>query len=330
MQKGRTPLARQANILSFDEARRDVASQRRAVSSSRDRLRRLDDFPTFESPFRQSPSSRSDAASQRMPAQPARSFRAEAAPRRGSGRFIDVYDDVAAPPRGAHVRPSQPFGSRDVRDEGEDELAPERASRRDERKRSRAKAKAERTYERQFGSKGSAASAPEGGPRAAVYKGEMGAKHRHAARMQNQASGQPSAKRSPLGVLASLKSSRAFIATMAVTVCLALSCSFLYPAAQQCYHAVREHDRLAAEYAALADRNAALQSDVNALQTDSGIEARAHEQLGWVKEGEQTANVRGLDVPEESSTFRANITSDSIEAPETWYSPFLDPLFGVE
>ena len=30
------------------------------------------------------------------------------------------------------------------------------------------------------------------------------------------------------------------------------------------------------------------------------------------------------------STFRANITPGSVEAPETWYSPFLDALFGVE
>ena len=60
------------------------------------------------------------------------------------------------------------------------------------------------------------------------------------------------------------------------------------------------------------------------------IEAYAHEQFGWVKEGEETASVRGLDLPEEGSTFRANIVSDSIEAPETWYSTLLDPLFGVE
>ena len=31
------------------------------------------------------------------------------------------------------------------------------------------------------------------------------------------------------------------------------------------------------------------------LQTDAGIEDRAHEQFGWVPEGEQTANVHGLD-----------------------------------
>ena len=110
-----------------------------------------------------------------------------------------------------------------------------------------------------------------------------------------------------------------------------LSCAFLYPPAQQYYHALRERDQLAAEYAALEERNGALESDVSSLQTDAGIEDRAHEQFGWVKKGEDTANVRGLDLDEdEASTFRANITPGSVEAPETWYSPFLDALFGVE
>ena len=55
------------------------------------------------------------------------------------------------------------------------------------------------------------------------------------------------------------------------------------------------------------------------------------DRFGWVKKGEETANVRGLDLDEdEASTFRANITPGSVEAPETWYSPFLDALFGVE
>ncbi|WP_239442848.1 FtsB family cell division protein [Gordonibacter sp. An230] len=158
----------------------------------------------------------------------------------------------------------------------------------------------------------------------------MGAKHRLAARMQNEASGKASTKRgSAFGSFALLKS-RAFVTSVIVVGCLVLSFSFLYPSAQQYYHALRDRDRLAAEYAALADRNESLEGNVEALQTDSGIEAYAHEQFGWVKEGEETANVRGLDLPEEGSTFQANIVSDSIEAPETWYSVLLDPLFGVE
>ena len=62
----------------------------------------------------------------------------------------------------------------------------------------------------------------------------------------------------------------------------------------------------------------------------SGI---AHEQFGWVPEGEQTANVHGLAADagnDEGSNFTANIVVGSVEAPETWYSPVLDALFGVK
>ena len=52
---------------------------------------------------------------------------------------------------------------------------------------------------------------------------------------------------------------------------------------------------------------------------------------GVVKRFGSNIVLRGLDLDEdEASTFRANITPGSVEAPETWYSPFLDALFGVE
>lgn len=114
-------------------------------------------------------------------------------------------------------------------------------------------------------------------------------------------------------------------------VCLALSCWFLYTPAQQYYQSVRERDRLQAEYTAINQRNALLQMEVDALETDAGLEDRARGEFGWVKEGEQTANVRGLAETENSSSnFTANIVPGSVEVPETWYSPMLDALFGVE
>lgn len=159
----------------------------------------------------------------------------------------------------------------------------------------------------------------------------MGAAHRRSARMQDGASEHgASKKRRATGFFSSLKSSPKFIASAAVAACLVLSCTFLYPAAQQYYQAVREHDRLEAEYAAVEQRNAAIQNEVDSLQTGEGVKARAHEQFGWVGEGEQTATVRGIDVDEGSSSFLANITPGSVQAPETWYSPVLDVLFGVE
>ena len=160
----------------------------------------------------------------------------------------------------------------------------------------------------------------------------MGAKHRQAARMQDKTSSRAAAKRgAKAGAGSSLVSSPKFIASMTVAVCLALSCLFLYPSVQQYYQSVRERDRLAAEYAALVERNSAIEGSVASLQTDSGIENAAHEQLGWVKQGEQTAKVSGLSSSEEEgAAVHANIVSGSIAAPETWYSPILDPLFGVE
>ncbi len=119
---------------------------------------------------------------------------------------------------------------------------------------------------------------------------------------------------------------------MVTLACLVLSCLFLYPAAQQYYHASRENDRLQAEYAAIEQRNATIQSEVDSLKTDDGVKARAHEQFGWVEEGEQSAVVNGLDNEDEGedTDFLANISSASVATPETWYSPVLDALFGVE
>ena len=239
--------------------------------------------------------------------------------------------------RGAGAAPRRAKGGSAPRrmDDGLDEDSAEEASERGasrlaSRKRARAKSKAGRKFAKQFGDTDSSAS--QTGSRAAVYKGEMGAKHRQAARMQGKAASQASAKRgSTAGSGASFVSSPKFIACTAVAVCLALSCLFLYPSAQQYYQSVRDRDRLAAEYAALVERNGAIEGEVATLQTDSGIESRAHEQLGWIKDGEQTAKVSGLGASkDEGASVHANIVSGSIEAPETWYSPYLDPLFGVE
>ena len=42
------------------------------------------------------------------------------------------------------------------------------------------------------------------------------------------------------------------------------------------------------------------------------------------------ATVTGVDAAEDDSTFTANIVPGTIEAPETWYSEILDPIFGVK
>lgn len=354
-------MATQPYILSFDEAKRDTRARRPSLAApeSRPVIHTVDSIPAFDSPFRQADERRGGASSTSR----ARTSGSTATARRSTGSLVDGFGRSSSfeRPAGRHAAPlsasstasrtarsssrrtsaSSSYGTgrfaafeERVEEPAEEEVEKRSLSRLEKLKKSRAKSKAERAFTKQFGgSKQSAeAAAAAAGPRAAVYKGEMGAKHRQAARMQNAESPQASAKRGfSFLSLASFKSSPKLIATAAVTVCLALSCVFLYAPAQQYYHALRERDQLAAEYAALAERNSALESDVASLQTQAGIEDRAHEQFGWVKKGEETANVRGLDLDEtSSSSFQANIPSGSVEAPETWYSPFLDKLFGVE
>ena len=218
-------------------------------------------------------------------------------------------------------------------DEEEEEEA-SRGSRREERKRARAKSKAERAYKKRYGKQEAAAaeaSAAEGAPRAAVYKGEMGRTQRKSMRMQDPAASEPSARRAR----ATAKSPHSRLAiSLTVAACLVFSCAFLYPTARQYYQQMRENDQLEAEYAALLERNETIEDEIAVLETDSGVEQAAREELGWVMDGETSAVVEGLDDEdadeEDDSSVQANIVSGSVEMPETWYSPVLDLVFGVE
>lgn len=178
------------------------------------------------------------------------------------------------------------------------------------------------------GSAGSAGSGNAAGPRAAVYKGKMGSSHKKSTRMQT--SGTPSATSNASGI--SLPSfrlpdfSRKISITLAVVLVTAFCAFSLYGPAQQYYTQMRETDRLQAEYAAVAARSDALQSEINSLQTPSGIEDKAHADLGYVKANEQTATVKGITF-EDTSEFTSNVVPGSIPAPDTWYSPFLDAFF---
>ena len=163
----------------------------------------------------------------------------------------------------------------------------------------------------------------------------MGASQRRAQRMQtDEAAPSRNRRRARFSkdTLMGAMGSRTFMIGAAVAACLVMSTVFLYPTAQRYYCSVRDHDKLVIEYDALVDRNQELQSDVDSLQTDAGVEQRAHEQLGWVKKGEESANVRGLNLEEtqQGSTITPNISSDSVQAPDTWYSPLLDLVFGYK
>lgn len=208
-----------------------------------------------------------------------------------------------------------------------------------ERKRARTKAKAEKKFDAAYGGdKGSSKSgatgtqgAPaEGAPRPAIYEGKMGASHKKSTKLQAKAAGQAikSAASSfslPTDKLPNIspKVSRVLASVAVVALCAFM----LYGPAQNYYQQMRETDRLQAEYAAVAARNDTLQSTIDSLSSDEGIEDKAHTDLGYIKRGEYTATVKGANLVD-NTEFSSNVAPGSVSAPETWYSPVLDVLFG--
>lgn len=203
-------------------------------------------------------------------------------------------------------------------------------SRSDERRRERTKERADRAYFRQYEA-GKPAEGASGGPRAAVYKGEMGSTHRRSSRMQQTESTSSQRTRgiSSASARAPFYARPWFMGLAAGALCLVFGVATLYGPAQQLYRDIREKDRLSAEYTAVVERNEAIDAQVQALDTDEGIEDMARTQLGWVREGEHAVSVSGLD-PKDVTEFRGNIVSEDIPLPDTWYSDILDPIFGVK
>lgn len=340
-------MTERANILSFDEAKQG-AKKRPSVAAPKKPAKRRTGANVVSvkpkaakpklAPAKPKPASAAGAS--RRTKAPARSA---SAPRSGSiaaaprttaasrSRTRSTSQGRSAQParsseaaRGTSARASS--SSRSAAPERDEAKKPSRLA---QARRERAKSKADKAFTKQFGSQPSDAS--QAGPRAAVYKGEMGAKHKRATRMQGDgAQAKASGKRARFFADGSWRSSRAFIASVAVASCLVLTCLFLYPVAQQYYHSVRELDRLQAEYAAVEARNSAIKAEADQLATDAGVQDKARSEFGWVAKGENAVNVYGLDVEPKSGTVNANIPPGSIEAPTTWYSPVLDAIFGVK
>lgn len=205
-----------------------------------------------------------------------------------------------------------------------------RLARREEGRAARVKRKAERLFSRQFGS-----DAPvEPTSRAALYKGEMGRSHRRAFSDLNNAAKSGSSAAAYSGVRASRLPRRAaspLIAAILVVAFVMGSAAFLYPTARQYYVESREEARLQAEYDAIAARNHIIEERIDHLKTDEGIEDAARAELGWVHEGETAGVVQGLGQGISSAAIadiEAQVKGGSVPAPETWYSPFLDTVFG--
>lgn len=105
--------------------------------------------------------------------------------------------------------------------------------------------------------------------------------------------------------------------------------ALIYPSAQQYYQTTRANDRLQAQADALAARNAQLESNAENLETDQGIEDAARAD-GWIKSGENAVNVTDAGDVTSPTAIPKQVDLDAIQAPDTWYTRILDPLFGVE
>lgn len=213
-------------------------------------------------------------------------------------------------------------------------------------KRARNKARADRQFDRMYGGQSSfaqnGASASGGSaaaaPRAALYSGHMGLRQRRASKI-HESNGTPTTQNaSKIAKKASTASKpnrfskiyKHLVNVAATFVCLGLVVVFLYEPAAQCYCQMRELDRLNAEYAAVEAHNDTLQTSVDSLQSDTGIEDSATSQFGMVKQGEQAVVVTGIDTSTQETDFRSNIVPGSIPAPDTWYSSVLDAVFGYD
>ena len=202
----------------------------------------------------------------------------------------------------------------------------------DKRKRDRLKEKADRLFERQFLPKDKLRE--DDGPRAALYKGEMGSRRRRATRMQRTSEAGPSsAKVNPIGWFSNFRLSSGRAKVITIAVCAVLAVAFLYTPVAQYYQSIRENERLQVEYSIVAERNERLDSQNYSLVSDAGLEDAVRQKYGYVIQGDQTARVQGLSDDEEGTVvggdIETSVLSSTVKPPEHWYTPVLDVLFGV-
>ncbi len=209
-------------------------------------------------------------------------------------------------------------------------------TRKEERRRQRTKERSNKMFDRQYAASDKASTPEKGAPRAAIYEGKMGSTQRKSVRMQRSSSaGSSSAKINPSGWFSTMSITPRTLKIATGVLCVILVCAFLYIPAKQYYQAQREHDRLAAEYSMIENRNDSLDAQNDILASDAGMEDAVRQKYGYVKSGEEVAVVTGLsehatDTARDSENIEANVLSSSVKTPEEWYTPLLDAFFGVE
>ena len=312
---------RQGNIISFDDARR-LASAQSAYAGDAYISRSSAAFPAY---VNTAPDFYEDAIEPQDSLRPSPHPRSSRALRSSASRRDVRYSFSTQDFSQMSVRPAVEVYDDELSNMQEDLHAFQRGK----KGKRRAKAKAEKMFVKQFGDDDASGGT---GSRAAVYKGEMGRSHKRAfdevSASRRNSSAVSVTSRKPKKLRSSTASRIAV--TLGCLVCVMAVLLFLYPTAQQVYLESREKDRLQAVYDALVERNTALQERIDYLSTDEGIEDTARKELGWVQEGEIAVVVEGLseDSEGETASVTAQITSDSVATPDTWYSPILDIVFG--
>jgi cell division protein FtsB len=124
--------------------------------------------------------------------------------------------------------------------------------------------------------------------------------------------------------------SSAAVVAAAVLLCLAFTAFMLYPVAREYYVAMRANEQASAEYQAVIERNERIRQQIEDLQTPEGIEDRAREEFGWVREGEEAVNITGLKVSDSSTALPSAVGSGTVDAPRSWLTQTLDEFFGIQ
>ena len=122
----------------------------------------------------------------------------------------------------------------------------------------------------------------------------------------------------------------AFFVSLIIIVFAVIAVSMLYPVARDYYGAWRENGRLQAEREAVVARNEKIRKQIEHFQTPEGIEDRAREEFGWVREGEEAVNITGLNITESSTGLPVSIEPGSVKSAETWWMTILDFVFGIK
>lgn len=169
-------------------------------------------------------------------------------------------------------------------------------------------------------------------PRPALYKATMGKMQKKATRMQ---SGQKNYSNNFLNTKIrrlskiidgkNLNSKKGLIVFLFIGLIIA-SC---YMPAKTYYLQTKETSKLGQEYSLVQARNEKLKNKVDELTSNEGIEASAHTNFGYVKDGEGNAYVQGIQVQRDSNMVEY-VDPEDISAPSYWYTPLLDFIFNYK